>query len=49
MWLDSVTYSDEHIVKMYMFWLSAFCYERIKTEQGWSSNQFAMHASEYSA
>ncbi len=29
-----------------------YCYKRIKinkTEQDWSSNQFAMHASEYSA
>ncbi len=26
-----------------------FCYERIKTEQDWSSNQFAVNASEFSA
>ena len=25
------------------------CYKRIKTEQGWSFNQFAVHASKYSA
>ncbi len=28
--------------------LSHICYERIKTEQGWSSNQFAVNASEFS-
>ncbi len=26
-----------------------FCYERIKTEQGWSFNQFTVNASEFSA
>ncbi len=29
--------------------LQKICYERIKAEQGWSSNQFAVNASEFSA
>ncbi len=37
------------MMKVYAFFNVIKCYEHIKAEKDWSSNQFAEYASEYSA
>ncbi len=54
-WMNFISYIQANCAKYrsnYQQKWANECYERIKinkTEQDWSSNQFAMHASEYSA
>ena len=51
--LESMLYENINtlclILKLSMNLVKLLCYERIKAEKGWSSNQFAEYVSEYSA